>query len=345
MRSSSSGSGSPGLTSRVNSAAGPRRLGLDDLVQQRGRGRRQAADFGHEGPLRRAQDIPLREQDGGIVCQRRLRRRAGSGEHRPRRDHGEQAVGFPRGVRGRDQAFQDQSQRPEWRAQRNPGEQMIDLIGRFPLEPCRECRSCRVVRVAPWSAARHLGPRRHGERQGCCQFGHAAGVGRRQPFDQPERRLCRFLVLALANQPGQVEHRLADGPVRRQGVLQNHRGFLEHALVGQGVGAADIGIGEAMGPLRSRVLPGQLLEDLHRLLEAPLAQCLSASIGKDVQRSREGCSARWRFLHGDHPRARDWCAMPLPGGVGRRQPLGRGGRTRWNLRPPVDACEQQANRA
>ena len=260
-----------------------------------------------------------------------------AGEYRPRRDHGEQAVGFPRGVRGRDQAFEDQSQRPEWRAQRNPGEQMIDLIGRFPLEPCRECRSCRVVRVAFGSAARHLCPRRHGERQGCRQFGHAAGIGRRKPFDQPEGHLCRFLVLALANQPGQVEHRLADRPVRRHGVLQNHRGFLEHALVGQGVGAADIGIGETLFPLRPRVLPGQLLEDLHRLLEAPLAQCLSASTVQDVQRSREGCAARWRFLHGD----------PLVPGIGAR--------CRCRARPrrpnaaelyrPVDACEQQANRA
>ena len=192
MRSSSSGNGSPGLIKQGEQRHRAARLGLDDLVQQRGRGRRQAADFGHEGPLRRAQDVPLCEQVGGIVCQRPLRRRAGSREHRPRRDHGEQAVGFPGSVRGHDQAFEDQSQRPEWRAQRNPGEQMIDLIGRFPLKPCRECRLCRVVRVARWSAARYPGPRRHGERQGCRQFGDTAGVGRRQPFDQPERRCAAF---------------------------------------------------------------------------------------------------------------------------------------------------------
>ena len=106
-----------------------------------------------------------------------------------------------------------------------------------------------------------------------------------------ERRLLRLLVLALANQGGQIEQWLTHHAVSGPGILQDHRGFLEHALLGQCVRATRIGIGKAFGPFRPPVLPGQLLENLHRFLKAAYSQRLSAPVGQDFHRSRRKSSA------------------------------------------------------
>ena len=169
---------------------------------------------------------------------------------------------------------------------------------------CRLCSTARIDRKSGIGRPCVRGLGRHGECQSRCQFGDTACLGRRQVVGVFESRLPGLLVLALSDQAGQVKHRLANRLPRRQGVLENQRGLLEHALVGQRVGATCVGIGEAMGPFRPRIQPGQLLEDLHRFLEAALAQSDFAAVGKNVRSSRQRGSAKWLFLHCEVPVAK-----------------------------------------
>ena len=54
----------------------------------------------------------------------------------------------------------------------------------------------------------------------------------------------------------QAEVQFSGIRVEAQSIAVGPCGFLEHALFGQSAGAAGIGVGEAIGPLRPRVLAG-----------------------------------------------------------------------------------------
>ena len=233
-------------------------------------------------------------QRRGIIGERCFRSSPEAGKRRVRRDHAEQAQGFLRCVGRRDQAFQDQAQRAEGRAQWNAGEERLDLFGRLVLGPGSKCRVRGLGEFCPAGIARlgDLGRDGEGERRGqfgkaCClgRFGGGAAALLRDP--------CGFLVLALADQAVEIEHRLAHHSFRREGVFKNNGGFLEHALVGQSAGASGVGVGEALAPFWPRFLAGQLLEGLDRVLEAAEPHELGATLGEFSPRGQ-----RWRPMYG-----------------------------------------------
>ena len=168
-------------------------FGLEDLVQQRGLGRWQTADFGHEGLLRRSQAAPaaragVRDRLPAPPPPRRGQRRTST------------LPGSWSAVRGlspqlprRDQAFQDQPQRPEWRAQGYLGEQTIDLIGRSRLEP-RLSAAC-AARPGSTERAASAGLASvawagTASARAAASSVDTAGLGRRQPVGVFESRLA-----------------------------------------------------------------------------------------------------------------------------------------------------------
>ena len=288
--------GSPGLISRVNSAAGPRRSASSDLVQQRGRvgGRPRVSATKARCAGRR----PLqRRQQHGIVGQRRFRR--GTDRRRISTPAGTMASSpraFAAASAGVIRLFRISRSGPNGERNGMLASRRSTSSGGFPCSHAASAaRAASLGSVQPSpTGARPRGSSPVPGRRVTEALPHRPR-GRHRPgaagLTQLSAVCLRFLVLALADQAGQVEHRLADRRAKRQSVLEDHGGFFEHALIGQSPGATGIGVPKMTGPFRTLVLPDQLLEDFHGLLEAARAQCLPAPIRQNVRRGDPGCTA------------------------------------------------------